>query len=334
MGSSHESSPNGTRSEADLHRILDKTLKELDLSRLGKSQDGEEYPCTSGKVRDILDLGRELLILTTDRISAFDRVLTTIPCKGEVLNRVSAFWFEKTSSIVPNHLIETPSPRSMLVRKAQVLPIEVVVRGYLTGSAWRAYRDGQTVSGLRLPSGLKKDEKLSEPLITPSTKEERGQHDRPISREEILAGGIVEERLWAEVERAALALFGAGSELVAGRGLILVDTKYEFGLADGRLLLIDEVHTPDSSRYWFADSYEERLARGEDQRELDKEYLRRWLMKRGFSGDGAPPEIPDEVRVGVASRYIRAFELITGEHFSPSELDGEAEFRLLADRLS
>jgi phosphoribosylaminoimidazole-succinocarboxamide synthase len=269
----------------------------------------------SGKVRDIWDLGGELLILVSDRVSAFDRVLSTLPCKGEVLNRIALFWFEQTRDIIPNHVIASPSARSILARKASVVPIEVVVRGYLTGSAWRDYRKGGEVSGIRLPAGLRENERFERPLLTPSTKEEQGAHDRPISRDEILRERLVPEDFWLRIEAAALALFERGTRLVAERGLILVDTKYEFGVIGDQLLLVDEIHTPDSSRFWYAAEYADRFARGEPQRQLDKEYLRRWLMEHGFSGNGEPPAIPDEVRVETAWRYVEAYETITGTRF-------------------
>jgi phosphoribosylaminoimidazole-succinocarboxamide synthase len=289
----------------------------------------EELPSgvdfSQGKVRDIFDLHDELIISTSDRISAFDRILGCVPFKGEILNRLSVFWFEKTEDIVANHLEATLSPRSMLVRKCKVVPIEVVVRGYLTGSAWRDYQESQTVSGIALPPGMRFNERFPEALLTPSTKESDGGHDRPVSREEILSARIVEEELWTKIEEAALALFERGRQIAAEHGLILVDTKYEFGVADGELLLIDEVHTPDSSRYWFADTYEELFEAGEKQRKLDKEYLRQWLMEQGFKGDGHPPVIPGEVYQEVSRRYQQAFEVITGTDFSPQGTNPEAE---------
>ena len=316
-----------------LTRFLDKTLEHADIDALKDLGGSAEAKVIRGKVRDILDLGDELLILTSDRISAFDRVLTTIPCKGEVLNRIALFWFDQTSDIVPNHVVKQTSPRSVLVRKHELVPVEMVVRGYLTGSAWRDYQKGNPVSGIRLEQGLRYNERFASPLITPSTKAERGQHDEPISREEILRRGIVPEELWEKLERTALELFRRGSELVRKRGLILVDTKYEFGAADGEPVLVDEIHTPDSSRYWYADTYEELFARGESQRELDKEYFRRWLMDRGYSGDGTPPEITDQIRLEVAERYIRAFEEITGQRFVPSDLDPGREMETIRDAL-
>jgi phosphoribosylaminoimidazole-succinocarboxamide synthase len=298
---------------ADLARMLGRTLHTPDPGVVPGA------PHRSGKVRDIWDLGDEVLILVSDRVSAFDRVLSTLPCKGEVLNRIALFWFEQTRDIIPNHVVATPSPRSLLARRASVVPIEVVVRGYLTGSAWRDYRKSGEVSGIRLRAGLRENERFERPLLTPSTKEDQGAHDRPISREEILREGIVPGDLWQRIEAAALALFERGTELVARRGLILVDTKYEFGVIGDELLLVDEVHTPDSSRFWYASEYADRFARGEPQRQLDKEYLRRWLMEHGFSGNGEPPAIPDAVRVETAWRYVEAYETITG-----TRLDAQA----------
>jgi phosphoribosylaminoimidazole-succinocarboxamide synthase len=312
-------------------RLLDRTVRETDLETIAPNRESVSF--IRGKVRDILDLGDELLILTTDRISAFDRVLTTIPCKGEVLNRIALYWFGLTSDILPNHVIRQASPRSMLVRKCEILPIEVVVRGYLTGSAWRSYEKGEAVSGYTLDRGMRYNQRFAEPLITPSTKAERGHHDLPISREQILEQGIIEEPIWRRIEESALALYRRGFEMVGERGLILVDTKYEFGMLDGEVILIDEIHTPDSSRYWYRDTYEELYERGEPQRELDKEYLRRWLLERGFSGEGQPPDITDEVRIEMASRYIRAFEEITGELFEPSEMDTTEELKTVRENL-
>jgi phosphoribosylaminoimidazole-succinocarboxamide synthase len=305
--------------DADLRRALGRTLHTPDPGLVP----GAAH--RSGKVRDIWDFGESLLILVSDRVSAFDRVLTTLPCKGEVLNRISLFWAERTGDLIPNHVIESPSPRSTLARKARVIPIEVVVRGYLTGSAWRDYSRGGTVSGIRLPAGMRENQRFDQPLLTPSTKEDLGSHDRPISRGEIIAEGRASEALWGRIEQAALALFERGSRALAERGLILVDTKYELGLAGDELVLVDEVHTPDSSRFWYAGEYADRFAAGEPQRQLDKEYLRRWLMERGFMGEGEPPAIPDEVRIETAKRYIEAFEKITGGPFVPAAGSAEDE---------
>jgi len=279
----------------------------------------------SGKVRDIVDCGSSLLITTTDRISAFDRILTTIPCKGEVLNTLSLYWFEHTKDIIPNHILKALSARSVQVKKCDILPVEVVVRGYLTGSAWRDYQAGRPVSGLRLKPGLRMNERFPSPVITPSTKETEGKHDMPISCDEVVKRSLVPAQVWAKVEKAALALFARGSEMLAENGLILVDTKYEFGLLDGEPVLADEIHTPDSSRFWYADTYKELFEAGRDQRVLDKEYLRQWLIAKGFIGDGQAPLIPDDVRVETALRYITAFETITGTTFAPKSASPEAE---------
>jgi phosphoribosylaminoimidazole-succinocarboxamide synthase len=306
---------------ADLNGLLDTCLEHLALPARAR--------LTRGKVRDVVDLGTDLLITTTDRISAFDRVLTTIPCKGEVLNTLSLFWFRATSDIIAHHVREEVSARTVRAVKCKVIPVEVVVRGYLTGSAWRDYQKGARVSGIALPPGLRFNEPFEPPLLTPSTKEEKGAHDRPVSREEIVGGGLVEKALWQEIEETAIALFRRGMEIARGQGLILVDTKYEFGLHDGRLILVDEVHTPDSSRYWHADTWEELFAKGAPQRELDKEYLRQWLLGRGWKGDGPPPQIPDDVRLQVAEKYIEAWETITGRTFTPRAQDAAAESALL-----
>ena len=296
--------------------------------------DGGASGFIRGKVRDIFDLGDRLLISTSDRISAFDVVLSTIPCKGEVLNGLSNHWFDCTADIIANHIEEKVSPRSVIVKKCDVLPVEVVVRGYLTGSAWRDYEAGKGVSGIQLPAGMRFNQRFDTPLLTPSTKAERGDHDEPIASDEIVRRGLVEEKLWHQVEETARALFQRGSELVAERGLILVDTKYEFGILNGRLVLIDEVHTPDSSRFWFQDTYQELFEAGDKQRKIDKEYLRQWLMEKGYMGSGAPPHIPDEVRVEVAWRYIQAYQLITGDDFSASGTTAEAEEKQILSYLS
>jgi phosphoribosylaminoimidazole-succinocarboxamide synthase len=283
-----------------------------------------------GKVRDVVDLGQELLITTTDRISAFDSILTTVPCKGEVLNTLSLFWFASSADIVPHHVLEEVSPRTVRAAKCDVLPFEVVVRGYLTGSAWRDYQAGKDISGIRLAPGMRFNQRFEVPLITPSTKEGPGTHDRPVSREEILASGKVDPSLWEKIERASLAIYERGTEIAARRGLILVDTKYEFGLRGKTLMLVDEVHTPDSSRYWYSDTWEKLFHSGEPQRELDKEYLRQWLLAKGWKGDGPAPEIPDDVRVEVAWRYITAWQTITGTTFTPRAVGASEEARIVA----
>lgn len=312
--------------QTELPGLLGSCVERLDLPA--------DAPLSHGKVRDVLDLGGEVLITTTDRISAFDRVLTTIPCKGEVLNTLSLFWFHSTSDIIANHVREEISARTIRAVKCNVVPIEVVVRGYLTGSAWRDYQHEAPVSGIHLPRGMKVNQRFDSPLLTPSTKEEKGTHDRPLSREQIVSTGRVEKRLWESIEETSLALFRRGTEIAARSDLILVDTKYEFGLHEGRLTLVDEVHTPDSSRYWFADTWEQLFKEEKPQRELDKEYLRQWLLARGWSGDGAPPDIPDDVRVQVAWKYITAWETISRRAFSPHAMGAEAEAALVAARLA
>lgn len=287
----------------------------------------------SGKVRDVVAGPRRIALVASDRISAFDRVLSTIPFKGEVLTRISAWWFDQTSDIIENHLLGPAEAsgidalgstgRCVLVRRCTMLPVEVVVRGYLTGSAWRDYQAGRPVSGIELPSGLRYCEKFPVPLITPSSKADSG-HDQPLSAAQVVRDGLVDAGLWSEVERTAMALFRRGQTLAAERGLILVDTKYEFGILDGRLILADEIHTPDSSRYWYAQSYTERFASGTDQRELDKEGFRRWLLDRGFSGDGKAPSIDDDIRLATAQRYVEAYEAILGRDFQPVHREAEA----------
>lgn len=279
----------------------------------------------NGKVREIVDLGETLVLTTSDRISAFDRILSTIPYKGEVLNRLSLYWFDQTKDIIPNHIITQVSPRSIHVNKCDVLPVEVIVRGYLTGSAWRDYKKGNPVSGIVLPEGMKMDQKFDTPLLTPSTKAEQGDHDMPISCEEIVTSGLVDKDLWKKVEDTALKLFKRGSELADKQGLILVDTKYEFGLLNGELIVVDEVHTPDSSRFWYKETYQTSFEKGESQRKVDKEFLRQWLMDQGFMGDGEAPVITDGMRAEISLKYIEAFELITGQKFIPSDLSPEAE---------
>ncbi len=279
----------------------------------------------NGKVRDVIDLGTELLIVTSDRISAFDVILSTIPFKGEVLNRTALYWFRKTSDIIPNHIVEEISPRTVRVRKCGILPVEVIVRGYLTGSAWRDYSEGKEISGIRLPKGMKFNQKFEKPLLTPSTKAEAGMHDEPVSCQEIVRRGLVEKKIWQQVEEKALALFQRGSSLASENGLILVDTKYEFGILDGKLIVADEMHTPDSSRFWYADTYEKLFSESSQQRQLDKEYFRQWLIAQGYMGNGKSPEITQEVRIETAKKYIDSFENITGESFIPAAGSPEAE---------
>ncbi len=295
-----------------LKKQLKYTLERTNLN-LGKKYEG--------KVRDNYILNGKRIIITTDRISAFDRVLCTLPFKGQVLNQTSAFWFEKTKKIVNNHVIEVPDPNVTIGKECKLIPVEMVVRGYLTGvtatSSWYNYERGvRDFCGNILPEGMAKNQKFSKPIITPSTKAEKGGHDESVSGEEIVKRGIVDEKIYRQMEKAALALFDFGSKLVAKNNLILVDTKYEFGLDENnKLMLIDEIHTPDSSRYWIKDTYEELFSRGEEPQKLDKEYIRQWLANKGFIGEGKIPEIPDDVKIETAKRYITAYEMITGKEF-------------------
>ncbi len=275
-----------------------------------------------GKVRDTYATpdGR-LILVTTDRISAFDHVLPRpIPFKGQVLNQLAAYFFEHTADIMPNHVLSVPDPNVTVARRCETFPVEFIVRGYLAGHAWRVYRSGQRVlCGKHLPEGLRQNSPLPEPILTPTTKASSG-HDMDISREEILAQGFMDEETFDYLEEKALALFQRGTEMARERGLILVDTKYEFGRTpEGSLVLVDEVHTPDSSRYFYADTYEELLEKDAPQRQLSKEFVREWLMEHGFQGrlGEQTPDLPDDFRVRVAQRYIELFEAVTGRPFKP-----------------
>ena len=278
-----------------------------------------------GKVRDCYEKGDNLVLVATDRLSAFDVVLTTIPFKGQVLNKLSDYWFKKTKHIINNHVLSVPDPNAMVVVKCEPLPIEMVVRAYLTGvtstSIWTAYERGERIfCGHHLPDGMKKHQRLENPILTPSTKAEKGQHDRSLSKEEIISSGLVSVEDFELMENVATHLFVYGLSLSRTRGLILVDTKYEFGKTpEGKIVLIDEVHTPDSSRYWYENTYQGAFERGEDPKSFDKEYVRRWLKgELGYVGEGTIPKIPDEVRIEAARRYIMAFEQITNEEFVPN----------------
>lgn len=293
------------------------TLASFDLPLSGR---------ISGKVREIWPLagGRRLLV-TTDRLSAFDRVIGAVPHKGQVLNQLSAWWFAQTADIVANHLIEIPDPNALVAVDASPLPVEVVVRGRLTGSTSTSllprYQAGERVLyGHRLPDDLEPHGPLAEPLITPTTKAQEGGHDQPVTGDEVVGRGLVTEELWVEVQRVALELFGRGQRVAAAAGFVLADTKYEFGLGpDGRLLLIDEVHTPDSSRFWSAASLEERLAAGLPPESFDKEPVRLALRTLGYSGGGPPPRMPTAAWAETSARYIALFEALTSETFEPGD---------------
>ena len=284
---------------------------------------GEKH---QGKVRDWWIVGDRRVIVTTDRLSAFDRVIATIPYKGQVLNRLAAWWFERTSDIVANHVVSVPDVNTMVCRNARPWPVEMVIRGYITGvtstSLWHNYEKGErTIYGLAFPDGLKKNQRLPEAVITPTTKAASGAHDERLTREQILQQNLVPEDVYLQMEAATRGLFQRGTELAGQRGVILVDTKYEFGDVDGQLVVIDEVHTPDSSRFWLAESYEERFRDGREPETFDKEIIRRWLAARGYTGDGEPPDIPAELCSEMARVYVDAFERITGEEFVPARGD-------------
>ena len=296
---------------------LSSTLNDVDFPELAE-QLGEKY---EGKVRDCYVKGDKRILITSDRLSAFDVVLTSIPFKGQILNDMADHWFKETEDIVENHLISRPHPNVFLCKEVKILPVEVIIRGYLTGSAWRDYQAGKAISGIELPKGLKKSHRFETPILTPSTKAEKGEHDEPISSEEIVAQGLVEKKLWEEVSETALKLFERGTKKAAEQGLILVDTKYEFGLLNGKLVLADEVHTSDSSRYWVNESYQAAYDSGEEPHKLDKEFVRSWLIEQGYMGEGTPPKFSDDFRVDTAQKYIEAYERITGAEFSPAKGD-------------
>jgi phosphoribosylaminoimidazole-succinocarboxamide synthase len=299
-----------------LAAALAQTLTRTDYDVLGHKYEG--------KVRDNYTTadGRRYIVVT-DRISAFDRVIGSLPFKGQVLNRLASFWFEKTQHVAPNHMIRTPDPAVLEARECTPLPVEMVMRAYVTGvtstSIWTHYEKGaRTFCGHRLPDGLRKNQRLPAPILTPSTKAEKGDHDVSASREEILAMGRITAADFDRAAAMAAALFAYGQRWCEDRGLILVDTKYEFGKDHkGEIVVIDEIHTPDSSRFWFTSTYADRFAEGKDPESFDKEYVRRWLKSTGYEGDGPIPQIPDEVRVEASCRYIEAFEKITGASFEP-----------------
>lgn len=277
-----------------------------------------------GKVRDVYSVKNDLLVMVaTDRISAFDVVLPKgIPYKGQMLNQIAAKFLDATADIVPNWKLASPDPMVTVGLRCQGFPVEMIVRAYLCGSAWRAYKAGaRELCGVRLPEGMRENQRFPEPIITPTTKAELGLHDEDISKAEILARGLVSPADYELLEQYTLALFRRGTEMAARRGLILVDTKYEFGKRDGKIYLIDEIHTPDSSRYFYADGYQARFDRGEAQRQLSKEFVREWLMDNGFQGKAGQqvPEMTDAIVDSISDRYIELFENITGESFDKAD---------------
>jgi len=284
----------------------------------------------TGKVRDWywLDGGRKLFV-TTDRLSAFDRVLACVPYKGQVLNQLSAWWFDATRDLIDNAMISIPDPNTVVMRTVKRFPVEVVVRGYITGvtttALWYRYSLGEReIYGYTFPDGLKKNQELPEPILTPTTKGEAGSHDERLTPTEVIERGLLKFDAWEKVSAAALAIFRRGQEVAARAGLILVDTKYELGQApDGRVMLIDEVHTPDSSRFWKADTYRERFAAGEEPENYDKELVRLAYTEKGYRGDGDPPSLPDSLWIAASQRYISIYEMLTGKPFEPAPYPAE-----------
>jgi len=280
----------------------------------------------TGKVRDVYFIqDKYMVMVATDRISAFDVVLPRgIPYKGQVLNQIAAKFLDSTTDIVRNWKIACPDPMVTVGYKCQPLPVEMIVRGYLTGSSWRSYKAGaRKICGVDIPDGMREHQKFSHPIVTPTTKAEIGGHDQDISKEEIIAQGLIPADIYDKVEQAALKLFERGTEIARQRGLILVDTKYEFGLLDGDICLMDEIHTPDSSRYFYLDGYQERFDKGEQQKQLSKEFVREWLMDNGFQGRPGEkvPEMTDQIVAGISDRYIELYEAVTGEKFSRQPYD-------------
>jgi phosphoribosylaminoimidazole-succinocarboxamide synthase len=302
-------------SRNQLSQLIPQALKETNLPLPGKQ---------TGKVRDWYDLPNgQRLIVTTDRLSAFDIILAAVPYKGQVLNQLSAWWFEQTRDIIPNHIVSLPDPNVSIVRLADPILVEVIVRGYITGvtstALWYRYSLGERdIYGYKFPEGLQKNALLPEPIITPTTKGGETGHDERLTCAEVVEKGLLDKKTWDQIQFAALAIFKRGQELALKAGMILVDTKYEFGIApDGRAVLIDEVHTPDSSRFWKADTYEERFAAGKDPENFDKEFVRIAYADKGYRGDGEPPEMPVDLWAAASERYITIYEKLTGETFVP-----------------
>ena len=297
--------------------IKDQLKHTLEKSKLKPT--GKHY---KGKVRDNYYLNEEILMVTSDRISAFDHVLGTIPFKGQILTEIASFWFNKTKDIVPNHYINTIDPQVLLVKEAKPLPVEVIVRKYITGSLWRDYEKSKHhVYEVDFGSNLQKNQKFLKPIITPSTKEDYGKHDQPISRRLILENKLVDRDIYTLAEEYALKLFSEGEKWADKQGLILVDTKYEFGIINNDLIVIDEIHTPDSSRYCIKNEYESRFKNNQNQLMLDKENVRQWLINKGFSGEGIPPKLDDDIRILLSEKYIELYNILTGKIFSPSKGD-------------
>ena len=302
---------------------MDNTLTRTDFNFSGQTH------VYHGKVRDVYSIGKDILVMiATDRISAFDVILPKgIPYKGQVLNQIASQFLDATADILPNWKLATPDPMVTVGLRCEPFKVEMVIRGYLTGSAWREYKAGaRTLCGIALPDGMRENEKFPEPIVTPTTKAEEG-HDENISKEEIIAQGLVSRTDYEQLEQYTQALFRRGSEIAAQKGLILVDTKYEFGKKDGKIYLIDEIHTPDSSRYFYADTYQELFEKGEEQKQLSKEFVRKWLMENGFQGKTGQtvPEMTSAYCESVSERYIELYEGITGEKFIKSDINNLLE---------
>lgn len=318
------------KSDSDAKRLVAACLTDARFPELPRFQ--------QGKVRDSYDLpdGRRIMV-ATDRQSAFDKVLAAVPYKGQVLTQTARFWFDRTADICPNHVISYPDPNVVVARRLNMLPVEMVVRDYITGSTdtsiWPMYARGERVLyGIRFPEGLVKNQKLPETILTPTTKAEQGAHDAPVTPAEIVSHGLLSQAQWDELAHVSLALFARGREIAARNGLILVDTKYEFGLDEvGRITLADEVHTPDSSRYWHAASYRDRLAAGKEPESLDKEFLRLWITARCDPYKEPIPEIPPETLVEFSEKYIRLFETVTGQGFDRPPIDRPVRERVRAN---
>lgn len=298
-----------------IRELLPLALNDTNLPLPGKQ---------SGKVRDWYPLkNQRRLLVTTDRLSAFDRVLARVPFKGQVLNQLSAWWFDQTRDVIANHKLDVPDPNALIATEVEPFAVEVIVRGYITGvtstALWYRYSIGERdIYGYRFPEGLRKNDRLPEPIITPTTKGGPTGHDERLTCDEVVSHGLLDRATWDEVQRAALAIFKRGQAIARSAGLILVDTKYEFGRApDGSVMLIDEVHTPDSSRFWKASSYAERFAKGEEPENFDKEFVRLAYAEHGYRGDGPTPAMPDDLWIAASQRYIAIYEMLTGQAFVP-----------------
>jgi phosphoribosylaminoimidazole-succinocarboxamide synthase len=293
-----------------MHMLTKDKIREQ-LKYVLEKTDFSGFERYEGKVRDSYCKGERRILITTDRLSCFDVCVTTVPFKGQVLQALTVKSFKETADIIPNYIVDVPHPNVIVGHECRIIPFEVVVRGYLAGSAWRTYQKGGEISGVRLPPGLNEFDKLSSPILTPSTKAPSGEHDEAISEQDILKSGKIDGKTWQAVREAAFALYQRGNQMAGERGLILADTKYEFGLFQGKLLLADEIHTLDSSRYWFKERKNDA-----PPLMLDKEPTRQWLLTQGFSGNGKIPEFTDDHRVSIAEHYISSYERITGETFS------------------